>query len=452
MRLLLILIFATCSSINVFAGKWHDSLWNLWLDESKHDSIRLNAFYLSVYSAEKAPKEYDEKMELTQDAFSIEYAKKDNKSLSQYYSLMAGFNYNNVGLDSTYKMRSLALKYAKKAQYKRSIAINQRLLAVFDMKTGELDSVESRLLIARRLCREQGLYPSLFIVYDELINYHFYFRGDRTKSIEYSNEALQLALKLENYYRCSKYCAAVAAFSAQAKDFKWSNKYYEKATYYAEKSGSFSLLWQIEMGKATNYQLLENYEKFGQKIRSIYKRDLIRNETIKTLTDAAYGDYLIHIREIDSAIALYDTLSIHYNEIKDLPSEAACVLKLGECYGIRGNNKKSLGYYKKALKISYKSGLDDRVNSYKGLSEAYRVLGQFELSLNYLHKYIEAKDSIDDLGATASIVKTQMLRKIEADSLVALQANLEQELNHEKELGKEKRNKNIFFGSAVLLV
>ncbi|MFY0674150.1 MAG: tetratricopeptide repeat protein [Bacteroidia bacterium] len=452
MRVLIIISLAILSSLSGYSNNRRDSLWNIWLDPAIHDSIRTNAFYFSVFHSELAPANVDERIELGHEILKTAEKYNDNKMLSQAYGLLGSFSSGLVSIDSTYSLRQKALEYARKGNYPRGIALNLRQMSKIDMNLGRLDSVESRLFKSREICVENNFIQVLYIVLERIGTYYAYYDVKLALSIQYANEAFKMAQSQKDYERCSQYCSVIASLSANAKDYDFSNKYYVKAEKYAEKAGVFNLLFNIALGRASNSLASKNYDEGYKIMRSIYKRELYKNDYSKAYTDGTYATFLIKRNEIDSAIAIYNSVLSFFEKNERVLFLSLANAELSNCYALKGNYEKGLEYAKKGLKLSYSAGLDRRARAYNVLSKNYKGLGNFKRALYFKERSIEATDSIETTGAISGIIESEMLRKFETDSLNNIKTQLEQELIFEKELGVEKRNKNIFFGSAILLV
>ncbi|HET6993286.1 MAG TPA: tetratricopeptide repeat protein, partial [Bacteroidia bacterium] len=99
------------------------------------------------------------------------------------------------------------------------------------------------------------------------------------------------------------------------------------------------------------------------------------------------------------------------------------LLSLGNTERDLGSADAALGYYKKGIALAQQIGARDLVSEfYYGLSKVYEKKKQFEVSLDYLQKYMNLKDSLHGQEQTMAIEKMKKSYEIDKKNMAMLEA------------------------------
>ncbi|MCB9334402.1 MAG: response regulator [Lewinellaceae bacterium] len=95
------------------------------------------------------------------------------------------------------------------------------------------------------------------------------------------------------------------------------------------------------------------------------------------------------------------------------------------------------------------------VQSYENIYKAYTALGNHKMAFEYYQKYINARDEITQVRNSQLVTKQELAFQYEqkhlADSLRLEQQKLQQELDFQKEINRQKNTRNILLALGVII-
>ncbi len=176
------------------------------------------------------------------------------------------------------------------------------------------------------------------------------------------------------------------------------------------------------------------FEKFPYDSSFVYR--IINNKINLALIEYEQGHYANTLKSFDEILSSYnDCLSEKYL--------GRIYNNMGITYFQTGQNDSALIYYKKALKIYKKHGMQRKISmAYLNLGSAYSNLENYEKAEEYLLKALELKNRLKDYHGKAicllSLAEVEYAKKDYKKSLkLALQAQI---LSKEKNFLKQERD------------
>lgn len=152
------------------------------------------------------------------------------------------------------------------------------------------------------------------------------------------------------------------------------------------------------------------YNKIGEHDKSLYYFFQALDITEKIGNRVSYTNTLSNIG------ATYFTIASTEGVKKSLPDS----LKNN-----RENLLKAIDYSKRALKISYEMNTPYiRINTFRNLSQSYALLGNYEEGFKYLNKYIEIKDTLNEMNKERAFAQAEAEFKVRQTTDSLKYANL----------------------------
>ena len=396
----------------IFPQQALDSLWLVWQDETKTDSLRLEA--LSKYSWH-----------------SFVFSQPD----SAYY-------YAQIQHD-------FAEKVGAKMYTANALMIKGTSFWVKGDYTKALEYFERELIIERDINYKPGIAGTmnkLGIVYDDLgnkIKALDYFQkslklrteiGDKHKIVytlnsigDLYNEQGNTAKALEYFHRCLKIREEFAdsveiAFSLSniGKTFLTSSDY-DSALYYCKKS--------LKLG-----------EKFGK------KRDI-------ALTLANLGDIFKNTGQATKAMDHYAKSLKLQEEIGSKPKIAELLANIGKLYHSQKAYQRGNESCKRSYEISLELGdIYKQKRACECLYNGYKALNNDNQALEYHEKMLVLNDSLKSEETAKRLQQMEFAKTMLNDSIAKAEEARLISIAHQEEVRKKNQIRNISIGVGVLIL
>lgn len=168
---------------------------------------------------------------------------------------------------------------------------------------------------------------------------------------------------------------------------------------------------------------------------------------------ACLGDEFSEIKQIDSALYYYQSALVIY-EVLGFEGEEVGGLYggLAEAFFQKKDYAAALEYYKKSEIILEAADYKDQLEyTLKGMSDSYAATGDYKNAWMYMQKYSALHDTLNAIARTEATSelerKFNLSRKEQEIELLN-----KEKLLQEKEVTQQRLLKNLFIGSAVLLL
>jgi len=439
-------------SINLNAQVNLDSLWSVWTDEAKEDTIRLKALDDFIFNG---------------------FIKKQNDSASYYAQIQFEFA-EEKGLKeySADALDNLGNAYENMGELSEAINYYQGSYELYN-------EIGNRKKSA--LC----LYK---------IGMAYWTAGDYETSKDYHRRSLAIACDTEDKERAYLCLNGIAYCYFQQGQYDTAMQHVQKSLKLSEEiKDDHGIAWGINaMGvfysrqgnidKALEYYLkgLEINKRIGDRISVSYS---LRN------IGSTYSD----LGDDEKALEYFEKSLVIDEESNNKRSLANSMSSIGHLHSKNGRKGKALEYFQRGLALSkeignrdmecealrdiglfhidqgnyalgilecqksYEIALDigsvgDQLNACECLYKANKALGEYAKALVFHEKMLVLEDSINYESLAKNLQQMEFTRQMFADSLQHEEDKLKIELDHQSELGKKDRTRNIFIISGIIIL
>jgi len=401
---ILIVVFIAINRI--YANDSLDSLWNIWIDDSQSDSLRLraikkfawdgylftqpdSAFYYAQLQYNFAKNCGNEKQMaralFTQGTSKLVQGKFEEAEKIFHESVEislrigdqagAGSTYNNIGVTHYYRG-----DYQKTIEfYTKSMEIEEQL--------GEKEGVAGSLINIGNLYRKLGNL-------DTALNYY--------------NRSLELQRKLKNDKGIAGTLNNIGVIFEMQGNYAKAIEFYTQSLSIQEKLSNDSEIASSLLNIGNIYDNQFNYEK----ALDYYKRSLVLERKLNS--KEGISKCLFNIADVYADMGNLDTALMYHEQSLAIKEElgrkdgiANSMSLIGNIYLSKGAYKKAENYNKKSLKLSreigYKAGV---VIALQNLSQIYFELGNFDKAIKLGQQSLKIAQEIGIANETKNIAKT----------------------------------------------
>lgn len=389
-----------------------DSLYSVWKDPTKSDSIRVLAYKDYIWDGYVYSKP-DSALVLTEELF--EFSKQKN------FETGIGISFNLKGVSNWIKGDyQQALYFYKKCYNTRenigdmrgtAIALNNigNVYLVQNSYSSALHFYKKSLKVFSGIENKKGMYlplNNIGLIYQELEDY--------TKALDYGLRSLKLKEKAGDKNRISSSMNNVAnAYIAQEdleKGLDYALRSIEISKEIGDKRGTANTLMNVGI----LYMKKENYKK------SIF----YQQKALK------------YMREIPNPLG----------EVRALYNLGEVNLKLRNYSAAISNCKESLN---KSVKLN---AIVTQELACKCLYEAFKTIGNDKKALVYHEQMLVFNDSLQSEETAKKLQQMEFTKQVLADSLLQVEKGLKVEMVHQTEVRKKDKNKNLALGAGLFFL
>lgn len=451
-----------------------DSIASIWQDETKHDTVRLNALNEFAYRAgpvigpDSLMGLAQVMLDLAADIGSQRYQVDAQIQQSRCFLFFGKFQ-------EALQTASEASASANEISYVYGEARALALMAFAHEQMGNLaKSIQYRTQMYEIFSEEdkepgKPIYGEInaFRLKPMLDNYHndvglvYQRAGLNAEALEYFNQALKSSLLNGSAYQVGSVTNNIANVYGAMGEYDLAIKYYEEARDLFEEIGHKEFLANSIGNLGDVYSNMKSYEKAEEYL----KRHLqMRHEL----------GYPFEIARAFMSLATLEARRQEYEKTLEFARSAEEILRqpipnfstesleraISQNKQLQGYAYLELGNYDKAIKLfseSYQfekamNSPKDKANISQYLYLAYKKAGQPRNSLKYHEEYTMLKDSLSLGDVSKKLLQVDYTRKKLTDSLLQVEENNRLELAHEKELLEETNTRNIFVASGLILL
>ncbi len=400
-RILHFMLLCILWQSSVYAQKNLDSLWAIWNDTTKHDTLRLKAIH--------------------------EYADK---------------GFLNSNLDSLYYYSQLEYDFAKGRNLKKYQASALITQGLSQYRAGDYVKSQEKYSEALRIYEEIGNKEGASDALNYIGSIHRQ-RGDYVKAIKYHYESLKIKEEINDKRGVSAVLNRIGIIYDNTGEYDKAIEYYTRSLSIREEvndkkgiANSLNNLGVIynNLGKdsiAVNYytRSIEIKEEIGDKIgigRTLNNIGIIYSNQFNYKKALDYLSQSLKIREA----------------IKDRQGIASTLISIGIIYYEQGKYKQSINVNKRALDISSELDYKDSIkNASYTLYYCFKAQNNFEDALPMLERYLTARNELEKEENQREVLRQEY--KYEYEKKAAEDKILEAQLKAENEVQAVKlKNRN----------
>lgn len=414
---LVVIVLSMAFSLRLFAVS--DSLWGIWINTKKHDTIRLEAYKIYIWnnymftnpdsalilseSLYNSAQQMDQKVfmggALNHQAIALSMLGETDKAITKYeeaidFYLKNGFENNTAGVYS-----NVGSVYSEKGDFKKSAECYFSALRVFEKKNDK-----KKLAIT---------YNNLGVLYNNQKMY--------TAALEYYTKSLELKIALNNDQEIGLAYLNLGSLYGDMKEVAEAMTYYKKAY-------PFLLKTNDKRGLGTYFLNMGHF---------------------------AYNEM-----DFNKSLDFYQQALELFDEAGDKVNEIVAEVHLGGNYQKFGDTELALMHLVDAFKISKASQMSaSQLESSRLLYELYRDEEKYEFAFFFCEQYFSLKDSLNNLALQETTLGLKFEHDYEkkafADSVEFVK---KQELNvfriseQEAQIEKQRTQKYALFGGIGLLL
>jgi tetratricopeptide (TPR) repeat protein len=447
-------------AFGAFGQSSADSLWAVWQDEDKADTVRLLSINKLIWDHFLFTQP-DSAYTLAKEQYKLAKEKGSEKHVAGALKLQ--------GISSVLRGNNLkAIEYFEKSK-------------VIKTKLKDFEGVSS-LLNNLGICHKNlGNYEIAIAAYDEsmrlsmeqndevgtakaLINKGVVYKlqGNYAKAIQCYNQNLKISEEQGNKKGVSVSYNNIGNIYKEQGDFEKAIEYFKKCLKTDQEIGN-------KIGMSSSYKNIglvyfdfEEYDKaldFAQKGLQLEMELGDKNGVAASYNNI--GSIYKNKGNIDEALNYYlKALEIwKSNGIKR--NIAGALLNIGTVYDAIGDKNKALNYYTESLTIAEEIGVAMiKSNVYQKLWRVNKALGRYKKSLEMYEFFIATRDSLESEKNQKEVIRQEYKYEYEkqaaADSVKAAEAKkvIDAQLQAEKLEARQQRQQNYFLfgGLAIALI
>ena len=407
MRLLFILL---CLQSSVYSQTDLDSLYSTWENEKISDSIRAFALTDYIYDGFFSSQP-DSALILTHQLYQFTKETKNEKGLIEALTLRGYIQFRMGNYSKALASYEEGLEIAEKIDDKLSAA---DILVKMGYIYHDNEDVINALIYYQKslkIYEEENDLEGKGNIYNEFGSIYL-SKGDYDKALDYYKKSIDINKELNYEEGNSAMYINIGGLYLTKNDFQQALDYYEKGLV-------------IEKKKEDKLGIASALSGIG----GVY---LEQGASTKAL------DFLQRSFDISESI-------------NDIQGGTNTLLSISDIYLDNKNYTKAITYCKKSLSMAKKVGdLGGQEYACECLYEAYRALGNPEEALVYHEQMIFIGDSIKTEDLAIKLQQIEFSKKIMADSLVQIEKDIKVQLQHESEVQRKDKNRNLAIAAGII--
>ena len=278
-------------------------------------------------------------------------------------------------------------------------------------------------------------------------------KGNYEESLIFFQSAIPAAEKSGSLTLQASIYSNIAGIFFHQEDYKKSLEYELKGiALYKQKEDVRIILALANTGQSYGALGIHDSAVYYMK-KAIEKAILYNDSSEMAYAISCLGDEFSELKQVDSALYYYQAALSIYDQLGYESSEVGGVYGgLAEVLLMKKDYANALYYFKKSELILEAADYKDQLEyTLKGLSECYAATGDYRNAWIYMQKYTALHDTLN------AIAKTEATKQLERKfSLSQKEKEIEllnkEKLLQQKEVAQQRLLKNIFIGSAALLL
>ena len=492
MRRLSITVISILITSFVFAQNNADSLYNVWQNQSQPDSNRIEAFHQFISKnllrsfPDSAIVASNQLLEFSQ---TIEYKVGQAMGLN----LLGIAHQYKSDFDKALEFNEASLKVATEIGYKKGIGRALGDIGTIYYNQSNYDKTyefyHRSLQIRREIGDQEEISNSL-----NNLGVYYYAVSDYPRALQYFEESFQIREALGDKLKANRNLFNIAAIYSNQGDYLKALDYYERSLEITQELGdkagignSLSQLGRIyniqgSYNKALEYyqrsleirEVLGNKAGIGNSLSSIglihknqgnydeamnfLQQSITIREEVGDKRRISYG--LNNIGEVYYEQGMYSTALDFFQrslalkeEIGDKFGISYTLNNIGQLQIIENDYQRANQSCEKAFEISKEIGnVEVQKDACDCLYQVNKALNDEEKALFFLEANLILEDSLQSIETAKKFQQIEFAKQMVADSIVQAEKAKQVELEHQAEIQRKNRNRNIAVGAGLFFL
>lgn len=429
-----------------------DSLWSVWIDETKEDTSRLKALDDFTYKG-FINKQNDSAVYYAQIQFEFAH----EKGLKEYSADALdnlGRAYEDKGKLSeaiNYYQRSYEL-YLKVGNMKKA-SHSLYMIAYANWTAGEYEIAKDFHLRSYAIACDIDDKERAYLCLNG-IAYCYFQQGQYDTAMQHVQRSLRISEEIHDDHGIAWGLNAMGVFYSRQGNKEKALEYYLKGLEINERIGDQISISYSLRNIGSTYSDLGNDEKaLGFLERSMVIDEECNDKRSLANSLSSIGHLYLKNGSTKKAMEYFQRGLALSRELGNRDMECEALLDIG-CLQMEQENH-ALGILE--CQLSYEIALDigsiaDQLGACECLYKSYKAMGKHAKALSYHEKMLLLEDSIKIESLAINLQEMEFARQVFADSLKHEEDNLKTQLAHQVELSKKDRTKNIFIISGLLIL
>lgn len=398
--------------LNLLAQERLDSLWSVWKDVKKADSIR---------------------------------------SISLHQFAWDGYLFTQP--DSAFYFEQIRFEYAQKQGLKKqmSSALNTQAIsfAIRSDNSKALEYYERSLKISTEIRDQLAIGNTL-----SNIGLIYYNKGNWVEALKYHTNSLKLREEIRDTNGIAVSSNNIGLIYNQQEEYDKALEHYHIALEIYEELGDKKSI----AGSLNN--IGTSHELKGDNITAIdfYRKSQIINQEIGDLNGVAsflnnIGSLYISEGDYGKALDNFERSLDILEEIGDKKGVSSSLKNIGNINISLTNYRKAIENCSKGMQIAIEIGdIENQKGLYKCLYSAYKAIGESTKALEYHEKMNVIDDSLNSKETAKKLQEMEFAKQVLSDSLKQEAEKRVVQNAHDKEVRKKNQTRNFLAGAGVLFL
>ena len=467
-----------------------DSLWNIWQDETLHDTTRLIALdqfacdgYLYVQPDSAfyfAQLEYDfaksrglkKQMSTALNTQGISYYVKSDylKALEHHQKCLAIDEElgNKKGIARA--LHNIGNIYSEEGNSPKALEHYQKSLAI-RKGIGDKKGTANPLLAIGIIYTNQGNYPKALeyfqkslVIKEEIgdkkgiatvlnnIGQLHSDQGNYPKALEYFQKGLAIDEELDNKQGISSALNSIGLIYSGKGNYPEALEYLQKSQAIDEELGNKEGI----AGSLHNIGMIYHAQRTYPKALEYYQKSLAIEEELDNkygIANSLHTIGNIHQNEgnFPKALEHYQKSLVIREELGDQKGIASSLNIIGLIYQAQSNHPKALAYCQKSLALAKSIDvLEEQKHACKCLYATYKAMGNSNRALVSLEQMNSINDSLNAEETAKKLLRMEFAKQVLQDSIATAEKVSQVQEAHAEEVRQEKQTRNWSMVGGVL--
>ncbi|MEO8589188.1 MAG: adenylate/guanylate cyclase domain-containing protein [Flavobacteriales bacterium] len=388
-----------------------DSLWNIWKDPARQDTVRLMALHDFtwdgyLYSKPDSALYYAHMMQ--------DYA--EQKGLKRFVAgalNLEGSVYSEQGdLTKSFELGERSLKIMEELGYKKGIGMALSNIAGIHASRGEYPQAIGEYQRALAVLEDAGYKPGIIAILLNIGSIYSDFSDDE-QALAYYTRALEMAERADDDIGRMGALNNIANLHLNRKEYDVAMAMFERA---------FALS-----------DTLQDHWRMSVALANI--------GTIKR----EQGDVEGAMVDLERSLAMAE-------ELQNYELVSGCLTNIGQGYLDRKQPREAITPCKRSLGIAEELGvLMAERSACICLYDGYSMLGDAPNALHHLERLRVLDDSLQEGATLKKLQRLEFEKEVLADSLAHAEQMRSEQANHEKEVERQRLVRNVLIGGLALV-
>jgi len=429
-----------------------DSLYAVWLDETKADSTRAKAYHSYSYSGFLYSNP-DSAFSLAQELLVFCEKKNYLKGQALAFSTLGLSRLNTGKYPESLEYFNLSLKIGEEIGNRNIVASAlNNIGSVYNYTANYTKTLEYYSLALKLFEQDKNQKQIAGTLFN--MGYVYMNQGNNPKALLTFNRSLKIGEELNDNRIIANCLNTVGSIYWQQNDYPTTLEYFNRALKLFkeinDKSNVANILLNISLvlSEEGDFQEALNYTKSALKIHE----ELGGKRGISTALNQLGSQYKKQ-NNYPNALELYNRALVIKNEVDDKHGISGTLNNIGSIYQLQGDYDKALQYCMEGLALTEEIGvLEFQKASCQCLYDTYKAMGKGDEALLYLEKMRVVEDSLNSEETSKKLQQMEFAKQALADSIANVEADRLVEEAHQDEVRKKNRTRNILVGGALLLI